>query len=235
MDNRESTVSRTGLSTKRADSYAGCVAMKLPIHGFVLAGGLSSRMGRDKAMIDFCGRPMIAIAVETLEATCELVSIAGNRSELAEFGPVISDQRSGEGPASGIEAGMLACASEWALFVPVDLPLLSPGFVRTWAEAVLARLGTRASYAQVGSDPHPALCLLRRDCATDLVAKIYGGDRRLQSLLGSLEGLWIADALELAGGEDPSQWFMNVNTPEDLIRAERLYEDSGKPVRRERS
>lgn len=192
-------------------------------------------MGRDKAMIHFCGRPMIAIAVETLEATCERVSIAGNRRELAEFGPVLPDRQSGEGPSSGIEAGMLACASEWALFLPVDLPLISPGFVRRWAEAVLTRSGTRASFAAVGSDQHPALCLLRRDCATNLVARIHAGERRLQSLLGSLEGLWIADVLELAGGEDPSQWFMNVNTPEDLMRAERQHENSGKPVRREQS
>jgi molybdenum cofactor guanylyltransferase len=202
------------------------VAMKLPIHGFVLAGGRSSRMGTDKATLAFHGRPMVAIAVETLAATCESVSIAGSRSELASFGTVIADCRPGEGPASGIEAGMLACTSEWAMFVPVDLPLLSPKFVRRWTEAALARPRVRASYVAEGPDLHPALCLLRRDCTSELIAKIHEGNRRLQSLLGSLDGLWIANVRELSGEEDSSQWFTNVNTPEDLTRAEHQDEAS---------
>lgn len=193
---------------------------KLPIHGFVLAGGRSSRMGTDKAMLAFRGRPMIAIAVETLTAVCEFVSIAGSRSDLAPFANVVPDGRPGEGPVSGIETGMLACSSEWAMFLPVDLPLLSPNFVRRWAETVLTRSQTRASYVAEGADPHPALCLLRQDCASELIANIRAGERRLQSLLGLLDGLWIADAREFAGEEDSTRWFTNVNTPQDLRRAE---------------
>lgn len=187
-------------------------------------------MGTDKATLPFRGRPMIAIAIETLTSCCESVSIVGSRNDLAAFATVIPDCRPGEGPAGGIETGMLACASEWAMFLPVDLPLLSPGFVRKWAETALARPGTRASYVVDGPDPHPTLCLLRRGCASELIARTRREDgrlqSRLQSLLGSLEGLWIADARDLAGEEDPSPWFTNVNTPQDLMRAERQDEAS---------
>ncbi len=178
-------------------------------------------MGMDKATLSFRGRPMIAIAVESLRATCEFVSIAGDRSDLATFAPVLPDLHPGEGPASGIEAGLLASASEWAMFLPVDLPLLSPAFLRRWAEAVLARAATRASYLAEGTDPHPALCLLHRDCASELIASIREGNLRLQSLLGSIDGLWIAEVRAFAGEEDPGFWFANINTPSDLARAER--------------
>src|ERR1700761_8141432 len=98
----------------------------LPVHGFVLAGGKSSRMGRDKALLTFRGRPMVEIAVEKLRGFCSAVSIAGNREDLSSFAPVVTETRVDCGPAAGIEAGLQACTELWAMFVPVDVPLV-PG------------------------------------------------------------------------------------------------------------
>jgi len=53
--------------------------------GFVLAGGLSSRMGTDKALVEFDGQPMICRAIEILRAAGLPVSIAGARSSLARM------------------------------------------------------------------------------------------------------------------------------------------------------
>jgi molybdopterin-guanine dinucleotide biosynthesis protein A len=178
-------------------------------------------MGRDKAVLPFCGRPMVEIALTTLTAVCEQVSIAGNRDDLAKFAPVVHETRHGEGPAAGIEAGMLACGSAWALFMPVDLPLLSADFIRSWADAVMARPATRASYICSGADPHPALCLIHSDCAAEVSQSIEAGERRVLSVLETLEGLWVADVANFADPMASERWLTNINTQEQLDIAEK--------------
>ncbi|HVG27651.1 MAG TPA: molybdenum cofactor guanylyltransferase, partial [Acidobacteriaceae bacterium] len=138
----------------------------LPVHGFVLAGGRSSRMGRDKALLRFKGRPMVEIAVERLRSFCAAVSIVGEREDLAGFGPVVRGERAGAGPAAGLEAGLRASAGAWAMFTPVDVPLVPEDLLRRWAEAVLAREGAggRLSFLRAAGEPHPVMCLLHREC-----------------------------------------------------------------------
>ncbi len=178
-------------------------------------------MGLDKALLPFRGRPMVEIAVTTLAAVCEHVRIAGNRDDLTKFAPVVHETRYGEGPAAGIEAGMLACGSAWALFMPVDLPLLPATFVRAWADAVMARPATRASYVCSGADPHPALCLIHSDCAAKVSQSVESGVRRVLGVLETLEGLWVADIANFADPMVSARWLTNVNTHEQLDIAER--------------
>jgi molybdopterin-guanine dinucleotide biosynthesis protein A len=205
----------------------------LPVHGFVLAGGASSRMGEDKALLRFCGRPMVEIAVEKLRGFCAEVGIAGNREDLAGFAPVVREKRVEAGPAAGIEAGLRAAAQPWVLFMPVDVPLVPGELLRRWAEAVLEMNGVVASNLYYGRN-QPAFCMLRRECLGRFSAAIEAGERRLGVLLErASEGfLWTHDLDELYGENDPAlemsaRWFKNVNTPEDLAEAEAWARESG--------
>jgi molybdenum cofactor guanylyltransferase len=201
--------------------FIGSESTKLPIHGFVLAGGRSTRMGRDKALLPFRGTPMVNIAVSALAAVCEHVSIAGNRDDLAMFATVVHESRSGEGPVAGIEAGLQWSDSQWAMFVPVDVPLLTPLFLRAWAARVLARPATRVSYVSRGAEPHPALCLLRKECLGEVSKSIDAGERRVQDVLNGLDGLWIADVAKFADPEKSRHYLTNINTRDDLAIAEK--------------
>jgi molybdenum cofactor guanylyltransferase len=74
------------------------------ILGAVLAGGMSTRFGSDKALAELDGRSLLARAVESLKAMCDAVVIAGRDSDLA---PSISDwPRAGMGPLGGIAAAL---------------------------------------------------------------------------------------------------------------------------------
>jgi molybdenum cofactor guanylyltransferase len=193
----------------------------LPVHGFVLAGGKSSRMGADKALLEFRGRPMVATAVETLRSVCAEVSIAGNRDDLKSWAAVAHEARVGEGPAAGIEAALAAAERDWVLMLPVDLPMMSADLLRRWVAAVLVRDGLRASYMVSAGERHPALCLVRRDCLPLFRTELDAGDRKLTRIFERLgEGLAVMDANELMAGSEA--YFTNVNTPEELAAAEQM-------------
>jgi molybdopterin-guanine dinucleotide biosynthesis protein A len=199
----------------------------LAVHGFVLAGGQSTRMGEDKALLRFCGRPMVEIAVEKLREFCADVSLAGNRDDLAGYAPVVHEERANVGPAAGVEAGLRAGRQPWVMFVPVDVPLLPVELLRGWAEDVLRRNALEGSYLYYRT-AQPAFCMLRRDCVERFSAALDGGERRLSTLVHfATDGLsWTYELDEIyakqgyPSAETMDRWFMNLNTREELAEAE---------------
>jgi molybdenum cofactor guanylyltransferase len=200
----------------------------LPVHGFVLAGGKSSRMGADKAELIFRGRPLVELAVEKLAGICADVSISGNRDDLAAFAPVVTETRLDVGPGAGVEAGLRAARREWCLFIPVDVPLLPVQLLRNWVVEVLEAEGegVRGSYL-VAKQPQPSICLLHRSCLGLVTKALDRGERRLRALFEEIDAefgagaLRVRDASALASSrgvtaERVDIWFANLNTPEDL-------------------
>lgn len=100
--------------------------------GIVLAGGRSSRMGRDKAMLDWHGRPLLARQLERLRAAgVDAARVSGRRPDYDGIPDAMPDA----GPVGGL-AGIAAAVTGTVqlLVVPVDMPLLTPD--------LLARLRT---------------------------------------------------------------------------------------------
>ena len=131
----------------------------------MLAGGKSSRMGRDKALLELAGKPLVQHAVVKLQRICAEVHLLGNRNELAVYGPLVRDVHEGRGPLSGIEAALEDSQYDWNLFMPVDMPFLPAAFLGWWVPMALARAkeGMRMAMLTVDERPQPALCLLHKD------------------------------------------------------------------------
>ena len=203
-----------------------------PVHGFVLAGGKSSRMGRDKALLEFHGRPLIEIAVEKLKGLCAEVSIAGNRDDLRLFAPVVHETRLNTGPAAGVEAGLRSARHPWVLFIPVDVPMVPVELLQLWVREAL-RVKMSVSYLGI-LGKQPPFCLLQRERQAAFSRLLDEGERRLEVLLNrtaEADGYasWMYDERDLYGHPDYrgpdeatlARWFANVNTPEDFAEAER--------------
>ena len=201
---------------------------KLPVHGFVLAGGKSSRMGQDKVLLPFLGRPMIEIAVEKLREFCAEVSISGNREDLAGYAPVVGEVWKSAGPAAGIEAGLGASRQEWALFIPVDVPLVPADLLRRWAEHCLCATPRLfgGEYLQANRVNQPTFCFLPRDSQMQFSSALAGGERKLETILHGIKpSIGPEDAASYAQLPNPTAlqmkfWFSNVNTPQELAEAE---------------
>jgi molybdopterin-guanine dinucleotide biosynthesis protein A len=100
----------------------------LPCIGVVLAGGLSSRMGRDKALLPWQGRPLIERQLATLkQADVTETRVAGDRPDYGG----IADAWPHAGPLGGLDGIARAIAGNIDLLViPVDMPLLQPPLLR---------------------------------------------------------------------------------------------------------
>ncbi len=110
--------------------------------GFVLAGGRSTRMGRDKALLELEGETLVARGLRTLGEVCAEVAIAGGAEELRRFGRVIPDGLPGCGPLGGIVAALEQTLFEWNLFLAVDVPFVPRAVWARLIEAARESAGT---------------------------------------------------------------------------------------------
>jgi len=210
--------------------------------GFVLAGGKSSRMGQDKALLPFCGRPLIQNALEIMDCAGVSSRIAGARSDLSQFGPVVPDvaEESGLGPLAGICAALSACASRFAVFLPVDVPFIPASLVGYLVHHAVVTEAAVTVVSVAGFVPSfPAV--VDRAARALLNASLHSGDRSClkafraagSALAGGFSVLPV-EVLAQPGqvahprGLHPSQWFLNMNLPADLEQLNELTKGTGR-------
>src|SRR4030081_3887792 len=103
------------------------VKRRRQVAGFILAGGASSRMGRDKGLLDFGGVPLIVHTAQLLEPLVAEVTVVGSPSRYAQFGSrAIGDDARGQdgrgcGPLAGIATALAATRAQWNLIIACDL------------------------------------------------------------------------------------------------------------------
>jgi molybdopterin-guanine dinucleotide biosynthesis protein A len=196
--------------------------------GFILAGGQSSRMGQDKALLPFAGQPLVVRALAILRQAGLPASIGGARSELASFAPVVEDAESGRGPLSGVCAALASTSARHAVFLPVDLPLLPASLLRVLLHH--ARITGRAvTVPSVNGFAQTFPAVLDRAILPLLQAELAAGRlgcfAAFQAAAAALNQPVSKVAVEFlvqSGQVDhpsalpPVRWLLNVNTPADL-------------------
>jgi molybdopterin-guanine dinucleotide biosynthesis protein A len=196
------------------------------VNGFVLAGGRSSRMGRDKALLAYAGRLLIEHAVTSLTKAGLTPHILGSRPDLASYAPVIEDMHPGCGPLGGLEAALTSSETELNVFLPVDLPLLPPLFVRYLLERA-AITGAAATVPTLGGRPEPLCAVYRRDLLPGIAHALESGEykvmRAIENAAGASHAGMDGFSVEavMAARDDwttgrPHRWFQNMNTPADM-------------------
>src|SRR5258705_3897791 len=90
--------------------------------GFVLTGGKSSRMGADKAFLEFDGRTLLERALEVMHEACDEVAIVGDPAKFGSYGVVVPDLYPGCGPLAGIHAALLHSSAELNMVLAVGMP-----------------------------------------------------------------------------------------------------------------
>jgi molybdopterin-guanine dinucleotide biosynthesis protein A len=176
--------------------------------GFVLVGGNSTRMGRDKALLDYRGRPLAAHVAETVRAAAGSVRLIGPPERYAGLGyEVIPDIEPGCGPLGGIRTALTVSEAEWNLVVACDMPSLSSEFLR----GLLVEAEQSEADALMPSSPaglaEPLCAVYRRNCLSAVEAALRDGRRKTSD---GFRGM------RLIRRDTPvATWFENMNTPEE--------------------
>ena len=200
--------------------------------GFVLAGGQSTRMGTDKALVQFRGRPLIAHAIAILVDAGLPVAIAGvpgpEATQAGSYAPVIADSEPGLGPLSGVCSALASTTAEFGVFVPVDLPLL-PSSLLAYLVRHACVTDAAVTLASVNGQPQTFPAILSRRSLPALENELRC--RRLGCLkafvaaarnLGESVSPLPAEVLVQSGqvshcdAQPVARWFLNFNTPQDV-------------------
>lgn len=203
--------------------------MATEMAGLILAGGRSSRMGgTDKTLLTLSGRPLIRQVLDRLQPQASPVVINTNAdpSHFAGLGAeIIADTIAGyQGPLAGVLAGL-----EWAVSKHGVTHLLSvagdtPFFPDNLARQLAARAaGGRVTVAASNGRVHPTFALWPVSLRDALAAFLESGDTRRVMTFLEQAGLDVVDFEAEQRGARTVDPFFNINTPDDLAEAERLF------------
>lgn len=187
------------------------------VTGFVLAGGKSSRMGRDKALLPVGDQRLIELVIQRVRPSVERLMVIGgahNAPQLHDLlaDAVLTDLESGHGPLMGIYTGLMHTETPLNLFVPCDMPWIEWRLVELLLSSCGGNVEAVASLHPLEEvQPFPLICHVRA-CRV-IGALLDRGEFSLQALLRQPQA-------RLVTIEEPALWrsFINVNTLADYAQ-----------------
>jgi molybdenum cofactor guanylyltransferase len=198
------------------------------VGGFVLAGGKSSRMGRDKALLEINGSSLIARAARLLQSVTGTPTIIASTTLYSSLGlPLVADDWPSCGPLGGIATVLRASDSAWNLIIACDLPYLTKPWLDFLIELALkSKADAVVPRSEGGAEP---LCAMYHKNAEHRIrAAVEGGVRKVTDALASIRVEYV----------EPREWkafasdgllFKNVNSPADYEEAKARISAPAKP------
>jgi molybdopterin-guanine dinucleotide biosynthesis protein A len=181
----------------------------------ILAGGTSSRMGRDKAFLELDGRPLVLHVVDRL-SVFDVFIVAKETAPFDGFGvAAVADANEASTPLTGVLTALRASTLDRVFVCACDMPFVSPDVVRLLAsrledrQAVVPRHGGRA-------EPLHAVWSTR--AAAHVEDALRAGERSVHRVLDGLRVTWVEEEEWMPLDPDGLS-FVNINTPADHSEA----------------
>jgi molybdopterin-guanine dinucleotide biosynthesis protein A len=191
--------------------------------GIVLAGGAGLRLGLEvpKAEAVVHGMTLRDRALETLAAVCDAVVLVSPRARVAAaaIGDVRWIEDEGEGPLSGIVAGLGVDTFDRALVLGVDFPLVRPPLLHALLDT-LERSRAAAVMCAPRGIPQPLVAAYAPSAAEALQRAFAAGERSITRAMVVMGAAVVTDDFIITHGGGLDE-LMNVNTPEDIAAAGR--------------
>jgi len=186
--------------------------------GFVLAGGRSSRMGRDKALIEIAGVHLVSRAAQVVAAAAGSATLIGDPQKYGRLGyPVQPDIFTGCGPLAGIHAALSVSRADWNLVLACDMPEVESAFLIQLLERAEQSGKDCLLPAGESGRPEPLCGIYHRRILPAVQRALEDGVRKV---LGGLAGLRVE--VFPVSGRGP---FRNINTPAEWNEYTRAQTD----------
>ncbi len=193
----------------------------MDVSGIVLAGGMSRRLGRNKALEPINGEPLISRVFKRLASVSDQAVVVVNNMERAAALPlpasakVAVDLYPDGGSLGGIFTGLSAADGGWGLVVACDMPFLN---VALFEQMLFLRQGFDAVVPVLDGRPEPTHAVYSKACLGPIERKLKANDLKIAGFFDEVRVRYVPqEAIEKLDPERLS--FFNVNTQEDLDRA----------------
>ncbi len=189
----------------------------------IQAGGQSRRMGQDKGLAHFNGRPLVARVVEQLSGLGAALLITTNQPEEYAFlgQPLFTDLLPGKGPLGGLYTALCATQKPVIAVVGCDMPFIVPALLAAERDLLLGG-GYDVVVPRSPDGLEPLLALYRREaCLPAVRAALGAGERKMTAWYSTVQAQEMD--VEVVALYDPQfRSFINLNTPEEFRAAEDL-------------
>jgi molybdopterin-guanine dinucleotide biosynthesis protein A len=189
----------------------------------IQAGGESSRMGEDKALKPFLGRPLIQRVIDRLSPIADELIVTTNRPENYRFLNLrlTPDLKPGRGALGGLYTAVASASQPLVAVVACDMPFASPTLLEA-ASRLMLQEQADVVIAKTDEGYEPVHAVYRRAACLPAIAAAINSDQwRVISWFPKVK-VRILTAEELKQFDPDGLAFWNVNTPEEFIQAEQL-------------
>jgi molybdopterin-guanine dinucleotide biosynthesis protein A len=189
----------------------------------IQAGGESRRMGQNKALIPFLGRPLIERVIERVKPLAEELLVTTNQpEELGFIGcPLIKDVIPGKGALGGLYTALYAASSAIVVVVACDMPFVNPALLQAEIDLLIdLNADVVIPSSQEGLEPFHSV-YRRETCLPEIRNAIDTDQKRIISWFPAVR-VRVMTAEEVGKYDPANQAFLNINTMEELAQAEQI-------------
>ena len=198
------------------------------VSAVILAGGLSRRLGRDKAIVKVGGIPLICRVIHRIrEVAYETVVVVNTVERIPELPlprsviPVV-DIYSAKGSLGGIYTGISESTEEWSFVFSCDMPFINLDLLRFMLSV---KKGFDVVVPLVDGRPEPTHALYNKSCLSHIRQRIEENDLKITNFFGTVRVMYVnGEELDRLDPERAS--FFNINTQDDLDLANQMVSDN---------
>ena len=205
---------------------------------FVIAGGKSSRMGRDKRWLDLGGRSMLERCLRRIPTVFSerFLMMEANSPDIMQLAEncgfcIVTDEVQGRGPVEGLRLGLKHMSADWGLALSADMPFFSfsaiePLFIRLSEIISKGERRIKCILPTLDGRRQPLAGLYHKGLLTEIAQKIKRGERKLGAMAEAFE----TELVEIPRYTEQKEYFFNVNTKYDYRLASGRAANEGRKV-----